>query len=62
MAGQLTRRRFVTAVGGLALGVAGLSTPARALSTGSPAAGDQVAAAYYQLLLRHTNWVEQQWD
>jgi hypothetical protein len=62
MAGQLTRRRFVTAVGGLVLGVAGLSAPAWALSTGSPAAGDQVAAAYYQLLLRHTNWVEQQWD
>lgn len=27
-----------------------------------PAPGDTVAAAYYQYLLRHTQWVEQQWD
>jgi hypothetical protein len=27
-----------------------------------PAADDAVAASYYQYLLRHTNWAQQQWD
>jgi hypothetical protein len=70
MAGRLTRRQFVSAVGGLTLGAAALpSTTAWAGPLvaapplgGEPAAGDGVAAAYYQLLLRHTNWVEQQWN
>ena len=78
MAGRLTRRQFVSGVGGLTLGATALSTGAARANTAAahgpatavggfptgalPAADDAVAAAYYQYLLRHTNWVQQQWD
>ena len=84
MPGRLTRRAFMSGVGGLTIGATALSTGAARASTGTgsttargsgvafaatgfpsgaqPAADDSVAAAYYQYLLRHTNWAQQQWD
>ena len=69
MAGRLTRRQFVSATGGLAAGALALSNrpawaskPATLALAARPPATDQVAATYYQLLLRHTRWAESQWD
>ena len=69
MTGRLTRRQFVAATGGLAVGslvLPGGSAWARgkggARPAAHPAATDQVAATYYQLLLQHTHWAETQWD
>lgn len=67
MSGRLTRRQFLAGAGGAAITSAAFSGTARA-ATARPrampaaAAPSQVAATYYELLLRHTNWVEQQWD
>jgi hypothetical protein len=70
--GQLTRRQFVSGIGGLTVGAMALSavpawataaTSGHGLPTGAgPARDDTVAAAYYRLLLLHTHWAEQQWD
>lgn len=76
MPGRLTRRQFMSGVGGAALAATALSPGIAQASTGGsgpfgasgfptgalPAADDTVAAAYYQYLLRHTNWAQQQWD
>lgn len=73
MSGRLTRRQFMGGIGGVTLGITALSAGAARASTATPTVcgfptgalpepDDEVAAAYYQLLLRHTNWVEQQWD
>ena len=78
MPSRLTRRRFVSGVGGAAFAAAafssgpafaadGTASGATALASGfptgaEPAADDTVAAAYYQYLLLHTNWAQQQWD
>jgi hypothetical protein len=78
MPSSLTRRQFMSGVGGTALAATAFSSgPAfaaggAALAAGAgasgfpsgaePASDDTVAAAYYQYLLRHTNWAQQQWD
>ena len=69
MTGFLTRRQFVEATGGVAVGALGLSSrsvraaqPLGVAPAARPPATDQIAATYYQLLLRHTNWAETQWD
>lgn len=65
MTGGLSRRQFVSGLGGVTLGALALSAlPALAAATppGAPAPDDAVAAQYYRLLLRHTHWAESQWD
>ena len=69
MAGRLTRRQFVAAAGGLAVGslvpsggAAWAHAAAGTRRAAGPASTDHVAASYYQLLLRHTRWAETQWD
>jgi hypothetical protein len=74
MSGGLTRRQFVTGLGGVTLGTtvlggrpgsawaAGAPGPTGSPVGGAPAGDDTVAAQYHQLLLRHTHWAESQWD
>ena len=68
MAGRLTRRQFVAAsgftVGSMLLsgGAAWAREAAVPRRVAEPAATDQVASSYYQLLLWHTRWAETQWD
>jgi F5/8 type C domain-containing protein len=69
MVPRLSRRQFLAGAGGAVVAGAGLnSSPARAgaraagLETAGGTFKDPVADLYNELLLRHTNWVEQQWD
>lgn len=71
MRNGLTRRQFMNGIGGAALATTVFSSGAAFAADGvgaasgpapAPAPDDAVAAAYYQYLLRHTNWAQQKWD
>ncbi|GAB2965835.1 discoidin domain-containing protein [Amycolatopsis acidiphila] len=63
---RVNRRQALQAAGALAAatGLAGMAAPAVAAAPGDRpgAAPDLVAATYYRVLLRHTQWAEQQFD
>ncbi len=57
------RTRVIAALTTVALAVTGLvAAPAVSAAQAPYGAPDEIAAKYYEALLRHTNWVETVWD